>query len=203
MHPHSKTHAKTEPARTIAFCLVPLAMTTQFSVLRTDGTGATTAFARLASFRTGPSAVCRWTRGLGRRSTFRVGLARVDGHRWTISDEYTPGVFRERLSILAKVLQRRLKQAGTKAPSLASVLGPLQQVQRARVQFADDAPPALRALAAGAWVPSQRTARQEEILQALRLAERVELGTTIASRLASKKARRRGKLPPPPPVSGA
>jgi len=38
---------------------------------------------------------------------------------------------------------RRLKQAGTKAPSLASVLGPLQQVQRARVQFADDAPPAI------------------------------------------------------------
>ena len=104
--------------------------------------------------------------------------------------------------ILAKVLQRRLKRAGTKAPSLASVLGPLQQVQRARVQFADDAPPALRALAAGAWVPSQRTARQEELLQALRLAERVESGTTIASRLASKKARRRGKLPPPPPVSG-
>ena len=104
--------------------------------------------------------------------------------------------------ILAKVLQRRLKQAGTTAPSLASVLGPLHQVQRARVQFADDAPPALRALAAGAWVPSQRTARQEELLHALRLAERVELGTTIANRLASKKARRRGKLPPPPPVSG-
>lgn len=103
--------------------------------------------------------------------------------------------------ILAKVLQRRLKQAGTKAPSLASVLGPLQQVQRARVQFADDAPPALRALAAGAWVPSQRTARQEELLQALGLADRVELGTTLASRLATKKARRRGKLPPPPPVS--
>jgi len=72
-------------------------MTTQFSVLRTDGTGATAAFAGLASFRTGPSAVCRWTRGLGRRSTFRVGLARVDGRRWTISDEHTPGVFRERL----------------------------------------------------------------------------------------------------------
>ncbi len=103
--------------------------------------------------------------------------------------------------ILAKVLQRRLKQAGTKAPSLASVLGPLQQVQRARVQFADDAPPALRALAADTWVPSQRTARQEGLLQALGLADRVEFGTTLASRLAPTKARRRGKLPPRAPVS--
>ena len=103
--------------------------------------------------------------------------------------------------LLAKVLQRRLKQAGTQAPSLASVLGPLQQIQRARVQFADDAPPALRALAAGAWVPSQRTARQQELLQALGLAEHVALGTTIANRLAAKKARRRGKPPSPPPVS--
>jgi transposase len=103
--------------------------------------------------------------------------------------------------LLAKVLQRRLKQAGTKAPSLASVLGPLQQIQRARVQFADDAPPALRALAAGAWVPSQRTARQQELLHALGLAEHVSLGTTIANRLATKKARRRGKLPSLPPVS--
>lgn len=102
--------------------------------------------------------------------------------------------------ILAKVLQRRLKQAGTKAPSLASVLGPLQQVQRARVQFAENAPPALRALAADTWVPSQRTARQQELLQALGLAERAELGTTIAIRLAAQQARRRGKLRSPPPV---
>jgi transposase len=97
--------------------------------------------------------------------------------------------------LLAKVLQRRCKQAGTPAPSLASVLGPLQQVQRARVQFAAEAPPALRALATDTWVPSQRTARQEELLHALGLAERVELGTTIASRLAPKNARRRGKQP--------
>lgn len=95
---------------------------------------------------------------------------------------------------LAKVLQRRIKQAGTQAPSLASVLRPLQQVQRARVQFANDAPPALRALAAGSWVPSQRTARQEELLQALRLVDRAELGTTIARRLAAKKVSRRRKM---------
>jgi len=105
--------------------------------------------------------------------------------------------------ILAKVLQRRVKQAGPPAPSLASVLSPLQQVQRARVQFADEAPPALRALAAGAWVPSQRTARQEELLHALRLAERPELGTTLASRLAARTTRRRGKLRPPLSVGGS
>jgi transposase len=102
--------------------------------------------------------------------------------------------------ILAKVLQRRVKQAGLKAPSLASVLAPLQQVQRARVQFADDAPPALRALAAAAWVPSQHTARQEELLHALGLAERSELGTTLESQLAAKTARPRRKPHPSPPV---
>jgi hypothetical protein len=105
--------------------------------------------------------------------------------------------------ILAKVLQPRIKQAGRKAPSLASVLTPLHQVQRARVQFADDAPPALRALAAGAWVPSQRTARQEELLHARGLAGRSELGTTIASRLTTKTARRRRNSPTPPRVGGS
>ena len=50
--------------------------------------------------------------------------------------------------ILAKVLQCRLKKAGVAAPSLASVPRPLHQVQRARLQFPLDAPPALRALAA-------------------------------------------------------
>jgi hypothetical protein len=93
--------------------------------------------------------------------------------------------------ILAKVLQPRIKQAGRKAPSLASVLTPLHQVQRARVQFADDAPPA------------QRTARQEELLHARGLAGRSELGTTIASRLTTKTARRRRNSPTPPRVGGS
>jgi transposase len=97
--------------------------------------------------------------------------------------------------ILAKVVQRRLKKAGVAAPSLASVLRPLHQVQRARLQYPDHAPPALRALAAGAWVPSQRTARQEELLQALHLAERAELGTTLARRLIDKKVGRRRRTP--------
>jgi transposase len=95
--------------------------------------------------------------------------------------------------ILAKVLQRRVKKAGVKAPSLASVLQPLHQVQRARVHFAADAPPALRALAEGTWVPAQRTVRQEELLQALHLAGREELGTTITDQLAGQKQGRRRK----------
>jgi transposase len=96
--------------------------------------------------------------------------------------------------ILAKVLQRRIKRAGLKAPSLASVLDPLKQVQRARLHFPPDAPPALRALAGDAWVPSVRTSRQQELLTALNLATRPELGTTLAERLARKKPGRRAKM---------
>ena len=89
--------------------------------------------------------------------------------------------------ILAKVLQRRVKRAGVKAPSLASVLEPLKRVQRARVHYPASAPPALRALAADTWIPSERTARQTEILAALNIADRSELGTTLAEKLARKK----------------
>jgi transposase len=81
--------------------------------------------------------------------------------------------------ILAKVLQRRLKRAGHSAPSLASVLGPLKHVQRARVRYGPEAPPVLRALARDRWIPSARTPRQHELLQALYLQDRVELGTTM------------------------
>lgn len=81
--------------------------------------------------------------------------------------------------ILAKVLQRRVKRAGIAAPSLASVLAPLKQVQRSRVRYGPDAPPAVRAMANNLWVPSERTQRQEEILQALKLSARTELGTTL------------------------
>jgi transposase len=100
--------------------------------------------------------------------------------------------------ILAKVVQRRVKQAGVKAPSLASVLHPLHHVHRARVEFPSDAPPALRALTAGTWVPSKRTPRQEELLQALHLADRTELGTTLSDRLAPKRVGRPRKAPPAP-----
>jgi hypothetical protein len=93
--------------------------------------------------------------------------------------------------VLAKVLQRRVKKAGVKATSLASVLDPLKQVQRARLHFPSSASPALRALAADTWVPSERTPRQHELLAALNLATRSELGTTPAERLARKKAGRK------------
>jgi len=66
--------------------------------------------------------------------------------------------------ILGRVVQRRVRQAGLKAPTLASLFQELQQVQRARVQFSDDAAPALRALAADTWIASKRTPRQQELL---------------------------------------
>jgi hypothetical protein len=95
--------------------------------------------------------------------------------------------------MLAKVLQRRIKKAGLEAASLDSVLGPLKEVERARVEYGKDAPPALRALAADTWVPSARTPRQVELLQALNLLERGELGTTLSERLKPKKRGRHKK----------
>ena len=68
-------------------------------------------------------------------------------------------------------------------PAWASVLRPLKEVQRARVQYGKNAPPALRALAAEAWVPSARTQRQLDLLRALNLMTRKELGNTVADRL--------------------
>ena len=95
--------------------------------------------------------------------------------------------------ILAKVLQRRIKKAGLPAASLDSVLGPLKEVERARVQYGKDAPAALRALAADTWVPSARTPRQVELLQALNLLQRKELGTTLSEQLKPKKRGRRAR----------
>jgi hypothetical protein len=95
--------------------------------------------------------------------------------------------------VLAKVLQRRVKKAGFKAPSLPSVIEPLKRVQRARLLFPSSAAPALRALAAGSWIPSERTPRQQDLLKALNLAGRPELGTTLAEKLARKKAGRRAQ----------
>jgi hypothetical protein len=88
-------------------------------------------------------------------------------------------------------LQRHVKKAGLKAPSLASVLEPLKRVQRARLHFPPNAAPALRALAAGTWIPSQRTPRQQELLTALNLLDQPELGTTLEMKLTRKKAGRR------------
>jgi transposase len=98
--------------------------------------------------------------------------------------------------LLAKVLQRRVKKAGVAAPSLSSVLKPLKQVQRARLRFPPDASPALRALGETLWVPSGRTARQQELLTALNMTNRPELGTTLTDALARKKPGRRIKQAP-------
>ncbi|MGD0679197.1 MAG: hypothetical protein ABSC94_27680, partial [Polyangiaceae bacterium] len=62
---------------------------------------------------------------------------------------------------------------------------------RAKLHFQPSAPPALRALAAGTWIPSQRTPRQQELLTALNLVDHPELGTTLETKLARKKAGRR------------
>jgi transposase len=92
--------------------------------------------------------------------------------------------------LLAKVLQRRLKRAEVRAPSIASVLGPLKAIQRARLQYGADAPPALRALAKDTWIPSSRTPRQQAILAALKLDAHPVLGTTLLDALKGPARRR-------------
>lgn len=95
--------------------------------------------------------------------------------------------------MLAKVVQRRVKKAGLEAASLDSVLRPLKEVQRARVRYGKNAPAALRALASDAWVPSARTPRQLDLLKALNLLGRKELGITFADRLSHKRRGSRSK----------
>jgi transposase len=99
--------------------------------------------------------------------------------------------------LLAKVLQRRLKNAGVKAPTVAAALEQLQAVRRISVRYGPKAPPALRAFAEGRWIPSERSKHQSAMLDALRLAGRPELGLHWAKQsiVASleKRARRGGK----------
>lgn len=97
--------------------------------------------------------------------------------------------------MLVKVLLRRVRRAGLKATSVSSVLRPLKRVCRARMHFGDEAPPALRALAKSTWVPSLRSARQTEILEALGLATRNELGTTMLGARRSGSERTKGASP--------
>jgi hypothetical protein len=86
-----RTRTPAQNPRAIAFCLVPLAMTRQFSV-----PGATVVFTRLAS--ASDRAFGGVLRGrLVEAQTFRADRGYVDGRWWIISDEYTHGVFRERL----------------------------------------------------------------------------------------------------------
>jgi len=98
--------------------------------------------------------------------------------------------------MLARLLQRRVQRAGVRAASLKSVMSPLKEVSRARVTMPDDAQPALKALAASTWIPSERTPRQAAILQALGLANRIELGTTLADAVSAKKTGKRRKQAP-------
>jgi len=94
--------------------------------------------------------------------------------------------------MLAKVLARRLRRAGLPAASIAAVLTPLKHVQRARLHYGTDAPPALRALASVMWVPSARSPHQQAVLKALGLSTRPELGTTLDNALGRA---RRGRQP--------
>lgn len=94
--------------------------------------------------------------------------------------------------LLAKILQRRLKRAQVSAPSVASVLEQLQGIRRVKLHYGPAAPPALRALAEERWIPSLRTEVQRAMLDALGLAGRHELGTTLQTALTRSPARRRG-----------
>lgn len=96
--------------------------------------------------------------------------------------------------LLSKVVQRRLKRAGVKAPSLASVFGPMKGIRRARLRYGEDAPPALRALAKDTWVPSERTPRQQEILEALGLIKNPALGTTVIDTITGSGRGKRRKV---------
>ena len=96
--------------------------------------------------------------------------------------------------LLSKVVQRRLKRGGIKAPSLASVFGPMKGIRRARLRYGEDAPPALRALAKDTWVTSERTPRQQEILEALGLSNNPALGTTVIDAITGSGRRNRRKV---------
>jgi hypothetical protein len=93
--------------------------------------------------------------------------------------------------LLAKVAQRRLKAKGVEAPTIASVLEQLQAIRRVKLCYGPGAPPALRALAEDRWIPSARSELQRSMLSALGLAERPELGATLA--IAAKRSSTRRK----------
>jgi hypothetical protein len=62
--------------------------------------------------------------------------------------------------------------------SVSRLLRQLKAVQRGRLHFSSDAPPAIRAVAEKIWVPSERTESQSDLLRALGLENRPELGST-------------------------
>jgi len=96
--------------------------------------------------------------------------------------------------LLAKVILRRLKKAEVPVRSIARMLRSLKAIQRARMKLPANAPPALRALAATTWVPSERSELQEQMLRALGLDRTSYIGTTLKlpkSRSESARSRKR------------
>lgn len=85
--------------------------------------------------------------------------------------------------LLAKVAQRRLKLANVEAPTIAAMLDQLQGIHRVELRYGANAPPALRAVAEGRWIPSTRTEQQRAMLDALGLTGRRELGATTNTSL--------------------
>ena len=96
--------------------------------------------------------------------------------------------------LLAKVMLRRLRKKSVPVRSVGAMVKALKEVQRARMLLPDDAPPALRGLAATTWVPRQRTELQEQILRALGLERSSYIGTTLKlpkTRSGSAKKRKK------------
>lgn len=95
--------------------------------------------------------------------------------------------------MLAKVAARRLKRAGVRVTGVPMMLRELKGIERAKLRYGSDAPPALRALAGTHWVPSVRTPLQDRMLAALGMVARPELGTTLAAQLGPKRPGRKPK----------
>jgi transposase len=93
--------------------------------------------------------------------------------------------------LLAKVLQRRLKRVNVAAPTVAGALEQLQGIRRVQLRYGPNAPPALRALAEGRWVPSRRSDHQRAMLDALGLSGRPELGATLQDSILRPSTRKR------------
>lgn len=98
--------------------------------------------------------------------------------------------------MLAKVILRRLQKAGVEVRSVGRMLRHLKGIQRGRMRLGQDAPPALRGLAATTWVPSERTTRQDQILAALKLTKLSNIGTTLRLPKSCPRRPRRRKTAP-------
>lgn len=96
-------------------------------------------------------------------------------------------------AMLLKVLVRRAKKAEVPVRSVNRLLRQLKAVQRGRMHFSSEAPPAIRAVADKLWVPSERIQRQSDLLRALGLETRPELGSTPFSGKTGSGSARKAK----------